>query len=532
MIARLDIISSISISKKMNINLFRAKRIIPVTVLILVMGLALQGIYYFLPNISGHKKNKVGNALCNPLDTSNLKVFNEFTWPTEFYPTFGDFNFDGIFEFAGLIQTKSGDFKYSPARDMGGFIHGRKIPYLVDLNNDGQNELLITEKNGIYNSYVYLYEYESQKERFTLNRSFFDKRLQCHSEQVLFFDYNNDSLTDILITCYTHKPNTSFYFMKNLGGLKFENIKSVSRHMNFIEKKFRVEGAQVADINRDGYLDFYAASKLMLNAADGTFNSASKTYGIRRVFDEGVLINDIDLNGSLELLRYIPKKGVFSANLAPNSNPEDFSSLKLGGHKPYTGLLYGDFNKDGKVDFVLGSDNGSVTFSMHLSKENSSDYECFVSKPIFESHEKKVIVVPTSTGDVDGDGSLDFSLRVLQYSKAIIEDWEVVNVLFKTKIQSAGSTYRVRVVDQDGNMNLFGRQLDFFDKLSGERVASRIIDGGSGYLSLNAYDLLIHTPRPVDLIMKYLEQTFELEENRRNVITLKNLVPIQQSQSN
>ncbi|MDZ7605765.1 MAG: CRTAC1 family protein [Cyclobacteriaceae bacterium] len=131
-------------------------------------------------------------------------------------------------------------------------------------------------------------------------------------------DIDNDGLSDIIFT--GNQVGIAAY--KNLGGMKFEDI-TKSAGLSGLGRGW-FTGICMADINIDGFLDFYVsksgmevpedrANILFINNGDGSFTDKAKQYGVaHQGFAVNVAFIDYDRDGDLDM--YLVNQGPIKLN--------------------------------------------------------------------------------------------------------------------------------------------------------------------------------------------------------------------------
>ncbi len=131
-------------------------------------------------------------------------------------------------------------------------------------------------------------------------------------------DIDNDGLSDIIFT----GNQVGIVAYKNLGGMKFEDITKNSGLSGLGRGWFT--GICMADINNDGFLDFYVsksgmevpedrANLLFINNGDGSFTDKAKQYGVgHQGFAVNVAFIDYDRDGDLDM--YLVNQGPIKLN--------------------------------------------------------------------------------------------------------------------------------------------------------------------------------------------------------------------------
>jgi len=196
-------------------------------------------------------------------------------------------------------------------------------------------------------------------------------------------DLNNDGLADIYFS--GNSSDDKLYF--NNGDLSFEDVSAKAGIDNY---KGWSTGANMIDINSDGWLDIYVCragpspdiekrtNRLYINNQDGTFTESAKKFGINSSdYSAQTAFFDYDLDGDLDmyLLNHPPsliggqladhmkkvKSGerttdVFYENVGDKFvvKSKEANLLNFGYRH---GIAVGDINKDGYPDLYISSDS-------------------------------------------------------------------------------------------------------------------------------------------------------------------------------
>ena len=157
-----------------------------------------------------------------------------------------------------------------------------------DYDNDGCTDLFIANAgpNALYRN-----QGDGTFSNVTVGSGLDTKTEDLLSVDAAWFDYNQDSLLDLVVSHYTYwnpstdKPcymgdGTKYYC--NLGQGKF---KDVSREAGFTAALGKGMGLGIADFNSDGRPDVFVANDtvqnfLYVNQGDGTFKEASLMFGV------------------------------------------------------------------------------------------------------------------------------------------------------------------------------------------------------------------------------------------------------------
>lgn len=208
--------------------------------------------------------------------------------------------------------------------------------YFFDMNNDGNEDLIVSPNgNNVSKNYDNIWFYENQSQDNTVNLSLNQKNVLTDQmievgsgARPVFFDYNNDSLIDLIIANYGYyieggNFNSQLALYKNVGTTSSPVFEWVSD-----------------DYSNLGTLNFH--------------NNICPTFGdIDNDGDKDMLVGDAD--GKLHLLTNIPSsEGANFFMFGVNYFDIDVGSFA-------TPFLV-DLDRDGDLDLIIGSRQGQIFY--------------------------------------------------------------------------------------------------------------------------------------------------------------------------
>jgi hypothetical protein len=362
-----------------------------------------------------------------------------------------------------------------------------------------------------------------------------------HGETIVVGDFDNSGTLQIFVPYYTFAKyptaatnfcapmadNVPQNYLLKQGPDGWYSVPQTGLEMSGWPASLRQEGAQALDINGDGLLDLYVASHLFINQGGLHFTDATQSTGLadmlcaaeteinrasgngatctfnddngnpmQGMFDEGAKFVDWYNNGNLSLVLHHPTGGpvIFDFDgtrftdwrfLLTNSKQllDDNKKPIVPLFKNSFGMNAYDLDNDGRDDIVVGGGD-------------TCDDAIFINKP--DGPRRAVVRMgggdcyagyPSGTSgitfmDANRDGRMDIVLPFINGS---------VNY-FLNQTSTATSAIKVMVLDADGWQNQFGRMIQVSPVNDPSVIFTRIVDGGSGYLSQTPYTVNVGTP--------------------------------------
>ena len=414
------------------------------------------------------------------------------TAPDPYSPAIADLDRDGDLDFLGAEQV-SGSFRPVAAAGLGLealFAEGRqhRDNRLVDLDGDLDLDLVANGYDVWPRARTRALLFWNEEGRFVSDERFAALDLRGHGETILAFDYDNDGDLDLFLPYYSHAfRDERSYLLENRGARRFvDRAEQAGVALRAMPKPLRVEGAQAADLDGDGFIDFYVASHLFLNRGDGTFTDVRERAGLPPVFDEGLRFLDWNADGALDIVLERPEHGPVLFEQRGTARDVDGRVIPrfvcvdafppLDSHERY-GLAAFDLDHDGLEDVFVGSaaEGDAVLFASRAGERYDATTVPFARSGIDRA----------AAADFDRDGRLDVVVRTDGHPQ-----------LFLNLTPLPTAPMRVRVRGAGGLANQHGRIVRLFPEAEPSFVMTRIVDSGSGYMAQSDDDLLFASPYP------------------------------------
>ncbi|MCB0182936.1 MAG: VCBS repeat-containing protein, partial [Caldilineaceae bacterium] len=279
---------------------------------------------------------------------------------------------------------------------------------------------------------------------------------------VVFADVDNDGDLDL----YTINFGTANILYRNNGNGTFTDITGAAGLGDTGNGRGNVFG----DIDGDNDLDLYitndgTANILYRNNGNGTFTDITGAAGVGNTGSGyGTTFGDVDNDGDLDLYVVNVGANILYLNNGNGTFTDITGTAGVGDTGNDRGSMFSDIDGDGDLDLylikwgganVLYRNNGNGTFTDIAGTAGVGDTGNGYG---------------TAFGDVDADGDLD--LYITNYGQA--------NVLYRNDANPSASTWLA--ADLQGPVS--GVTVHLYDGAT--RIATRTVDGGSGYASQNA----------------------------------------------
>lgn len=238
-------------------------------------------------------------------------------------------------------------------------------------------------------------------------------------------DYNNDGLTDILVMRGGWEIPQRLSLLKNNGNGTFTDV---TRSAGLMNEAISTQAVAWADINNDGLLDLFVGSekgnsKLFLNMGNGTFKDISRSAGIDKVgWMKAVAAADVDGDGYVDfyVCNYAGDNELFH-----NNHDLTFTDIAKQAGVPGTGHGFGAFffdydncgwpdlfvtsylmSTDETMRTYMGLPHRGATFKLYKNLGNGAFRDVSAETGI----DKSFMPMGINYGDVDNDGFLDMYL--------------------------------------------------------------------------------------------------------------------------
>ncbi|MGE0824082.1 MAG: FG-GAP repeat domain-containing protein [Candidatus Binatia bacterium] len=332
------------------------------------------------------------------------------------------------------------------------------------------------------------------------------------------------------LSCDDTQPGRSYLLINDGFGHFTDRAEAAGVSLPALCINHRPEGAQAVDINHDGWIDLYVAGHLFINNRNLTFTNRRAELGLPSpttdalgLFDEGSKFIDWNNDGGLDLVLHHPN----GTDRLFQSQPQTrvFTEQTTGAFRnPFDGTVlrssFGsngvnvyDLNNDGREDIIVSGQVGTscrTTVYLNLGTRfvkarTTLDAFCGgTGAPAF--------------ADFDRDGRAD-----MVFVESAPSGRRLVQLLNRTAL--AYPAFAVQVHDTNGARNQFGRTLSISPLMQPAVKLTRIVDGGSGYLSQSQYTVLVGTPYRDDHVVTvhYATRPVTCTLSRREVFSSRTL---------
>ena len=285
---------------------------------------------------------------------------------------YGDFNGDGNLDLAFdegdqnstsvqhvgvVLGDGKGGFRAGPTLTATGGALGQVV--IGDFNRDGKLDLMTSGQG-------FMAEFLGNGDGSFVRNAYY--RYTSITNKMLVGDFNGDGILDLVIFGPQSNGTLALFFMQGNGNGSFKRVREVASLAGTRECSSL---AQLGDFNGDGKLDVAFCNKsqigVLLGNGDGTFQppvyytadpteQGLFTFAFGDINSDGIpdlLVSEYPISGPTPFVVFLGNgDGTFQA-------PQTISSIITFGE---LGIVTGDFNSDGLLDFIFQTGGGMDVF--------------------------------------------------------------------------------------------------------------------------------------------------------------------------
>ena len=451
--------------------------------------------YYRVYGLHGPAYGAGGSIAASP----SFTVVDNTDWPGTVTPALWDINGDGCLDLVGGWGRCDGTFEHYALASQGlaGLIApGRenRDSRFADFTGDGVTDIFT-------NVYAPADDPTSQAilhvgaagGGFTEDPGVAALHIRGFGETVLAADFDNDGDVDVFVPHYSHRGEGGHnWLLVNDGAGHFTDVAAAAGVA--INEHFPPEGAQAVDYDQDGWIDIHVSGHIYVNNRNLTFTDLAPAVNAPILFDEGLRLLDIDLDGDFDLVHhdsFITRLfkndgGTFGAGVELDPDP-------LGSTFGF-GLTVCDVNGDGFEDVLVANNDQAALLGQPRLLVNVGG--TLVRSDLETSTSRYNDLL--ACGDLDGSGLPDVVGRWLELVGTRPDGTPLRAGRFRVyrNRSASGPPLRVRVLDANGARNQQGRIIRIRPVNGPDVTVLRAVESGSNLLAQNGYDLLFAAPWP------------------------------------
>jgi len=422
-------------------------------------------------------------------------------WPGRLTPALWDVNGDGCLDMVGAWGRCDGTFQLYPlaSAGLGGLAADGRMnrdSRFADFTGDGVADIftnVYSRADGPPGHAAILHVGDGLG-GFTEAPGIASLQIRGFGETVLVADFDNDGDVDIFIPHYTHVGDggRNWLLINDGAGNFTDRAEAAGVAANL---HFPPEGAQAIDVNADGWVDIHVASHLFINNGDLTFTDRGAEWNLPILFDEGMRLFDVDLDGDFDLVHHDSSvTRLFTNDQGRFDAGRDIDGMPAGTTFGY-GLNICDINGDGFEDVIVANNGAaSATGQPRLLLNAGGTLLRSDAGPAPTAVQNDLL----ACADLDGSGLPDVMGRWTAAPDEVLDEPSPRLVRYRTYLTRGGANpaIRLRIVGDDGQRNQQGRIVRVRPLNGPQRTMTRVVESGSAYMAQNGYDLLVAAPWP------------------------------------